>query len=140
MFRQCLCCLSAHNWLLKGMFMNTIFSLGIETFMEFIVVAYLNFLPEKPIYPRFLEIIGYYVTGFGMFLTCIVLPVSLLWHIARPPSREQLASTQFKETWGALFNNLKTEKRIQLAFYLMFMLRRAIFLLFGINATKSPGL
>lgn len=86
-----------------------------------------------------LEVIGFYVTAFGMLLAFVVLPFSVIWLLIRPPTKEQMSDKSFTDFWGILFEEVKTDTRSQLSFYLVFVVRRAIFLLVGLFATQSAG-
>ena len=136
-FKRICCCgneclQKTYNYLMDGVFMNLVNTLGIEIFMEVVVVVYLNFLPKDGTALQAGEVVGYYVSGLGILIAFVGLPVSVVWLIWTKPPREQLESEETKSVWGVLYDDLRTDRRWELAYYLIFIVRRALFLLLGL--------
>lgn len=121
-----------YDFLINGMFFRMPLILSIEIFMEIVVVVYLNFLPKdlKALQPG--EVLGYFISGLGVIICFVLLPGGVIWLVYKQPNRQQLEREEFKERWGVLYDDIRTGDRWQLAFYLMFIIRRAVFLLLGL--------
>lgn len=67
------------NKLIKGLFFNTLISLTMEGFLEFVVYAFLNIYTKN--FSLNGEILGFIIAVFCAFCALIFLPAALLWAI-----------------------------------------------------------
>lgn len=119
--------------LLDNVFMNIILELGLEVLMDFIITIYLNAQAQIPGALKSGEILGYFLTAFASFMCFVVLPCCLVWYVVRRPSKEEIASEEFTGKWSILSEELRTDTRWHLAFYLVFYVRRMIYLAIGLG-------
>ena len=116
----------------KDLYWNTLLSLTLECFMDFVVCSYLNAQTLRDTKPLLGETLGIICWASVMTLLFIVLPVALLLLITIKPSSKELKKDKHKEVWGVLYEDLRTKSRFQLAFYLVFVIRRSVFLCVGL--------
>ena len=126
------------QWLLektiKGLFFNIILSMTMEGFFEFVIYSILNFylidLTQNG------EVLGAMISSFCIFLASIFLPISLLWAIFSK-DEQQIASKEFQERWGVLFEFLKTKSKLTRFYNLIFVLRRFLFVMLCFYKNES---
>lgn len=104
--------------------------------MEFVIIAYLNFRVNG-IRNYEGEIMGWTVCFTALIIVFIALPVSLVWFIYQKPSKTKLQNSTFKRRWGSIYENLKSNDRWQLSYYLIFVLRRSFYLILGLYVTRD---
>ena len=118
------------QWLLektiKGLFFNIILSMTMEGFFEFVIYSFLNFYSID--FSLNGEDLGVMISSFCIFSAAIFLPISLLWAIFSKDEQE-LASKEFEERWGALFEFIRTKSKLTRIYNLIFALRRFLFVM-----------
>ncbi len=97
-----------------------------EGFFEFVIHSFLNFYSIDLTLNG--EVLGVMISSFCIILACIFLPISLLWAIFSKNEKE-LASKEFNDRWGALFEFLKTKSKLNRFYNLIFVLRRLLFVM-----------
>jgi len=118
----------SHKWVIKlkeKLFFSELFALLLEAYLELVLSGYLNQL--EPIFSSDGDIagavVGYtmlIVCGFGMPLLYIKMLLSPLDNFQKP---------NFKQKWGQFYERIKIDCKYKLCFYLVFMLRRVLFIL-----------
>jgi hypothetical protein len=126
------------QWLLektiKDLFFNLIFSMTMEGFFEFVIYSFLNFYSIDLNLNG--EVLGVMISSFCIILACIFLPISLLWAIFSKNEKE-IASKEFEDRWGALFEFLKTKSKLTRFYNLIFVLRRFLFVMLCFYKNES---
>lgn len=65
--------------------------------------------------------------AWSLFLTClVVLPGVFVWMLKKK-SIEEITDPKFEKRWGQLYFNIQTKDKFQIAFYLVFIVRRFIY-------------
>jgi hypothetical protein len=118
----------SHKWVIKlkeKLFFGELFALLLEAYLELVLSGYLNQL--EPIYSTDGDtagaVVGYTMLifcGFGMPLLYIKMLLSPLDSFEKP---------SFKQKWGQFYERIKIDCKYKLCFYLVFMLRRVLFIL-----------
>jgi hypothetical protein len=111
---------------IKGLFFNIILSMTMEGFFEFLVYSLLNLYTIDLSLNG--EVLGVMISSLCIYLAAIYLPVSLLWAIFSK-NEKQIASNEFKERWGAIFEFLKTKNKLTRFYNLIFVIRRFLFVM-----------
>ena len=111
---------------IKGLFFNIILSMSMEGFLEFVIYSFLNFYSIN--FSLNGEVLGVMISSFCIFLAAFFLPISLMWAIFSKDEK-QIASKEFKEKWGALFEFVKTKNKYTRFYNLIFVLRRFLFVM-----------
>ena len=126
------------HWLLektiKGLFFNIILSMTMEGLFEFIIYSFLNFYQNDLTLNG--EVLGVMISSFCIFLAVIFLPISLLWAIFSKDEK-QIASKEFEDRWGVLFEFLKTKSKLTRFYNLIFVIRRFLFVMLCFYRNES---
>ena len=101
---------------------------------EFVIHSFLNFYSINLTFNG--EVLGVMISSFCIILACIFLPISLLWAIFSKNEKE-LASKEFEDRWGALFEFLKTKSKLTRFYNLIFVLRRFLFVMLCFYKNES---
>lgn len=117
------------------MLFNNLLKLTIEIYLEVLVVIYLNYI-ARDVHPELYayEMLSFYISAFGLVLAFILLPISVIYLTLKRPSKEELEDKEgvYWTRLQPLFDELRTNNRWQLSFYLMFVLRRLAFIMVGL--------
>ena len=80
--------------------------------MDFVICAYLNSFSVFDALPLAGEYLGLICWSCVMILIFIVLPAAVIILIARKPEADELNTEKSKDTWGVLYDDLRTENRL----------------------------
>lgn len=81
---SCECVKKISDWFLEGIFMNFILGLGIEVFMDFVIIVYLNFKGDN-IHSILGEVLGWSVSISAVVIAFVALPLCLIWLVVKRP-------------------------------------------------------
>ena len=128
-----------HKKLKPILFFEEILTLGIEGSMSFVIAGYFNI--DFPLNGKGYdgEEIGLPYAYFSIGLSCVFVPIALVWLIFQDKSK--YVNEEFKATWGALYHGINVrfgQIKIQACFYLVFVARRLAFLYLGFTGLKFP--
>ena len=108
-----------------GLFFNSVLSLLLEANFELLISGYLQLrAPLKSVSGEITSI------GYGwltVMLIALFLPVAQVYVLVQP--RSVLESTTFKESWSDLYEEIKTSDKWSLSYFLLFVLRRILYVL-----------
>lgn len=107
----------------KKLFYSELLRILIEGYLEFLIAGYLAV--KNPLFTTAGEvlsfIVGIVVTPLtGIFIPCIII------NILRQPLKT-IQSVAFRQKWGQLYGGVKTRSKFTLLYYLLFVLRRNLF-------------
>lgn len=110
----------------KNIFFGEIIELYIQGLMEFLIAAVLS--TKMPAYNFIGETISYGISYTSFFVILIFLPFSCIYIIISP--YERIIDPKFYKRWGQLYQNMFELRKDRSArfFYLLFVLRRIIFI------------
>ena len=97
----------------------------LEAYLEFLITGFLN--SKAPLYSSDGEVVSNLVGYFTLFITCVVMPLTFIWILTKPIQATK--EHKFEEKWGKFYHTIKMENKTNMLFYLIFMLRRLIFVL-----------
>ena len=101
--------------------------------MEFLIAGYLNY--DKPICDSESsgEVIAIVVSYFCLATTLVIVPGAMI-HLLNE-KLEIIQSIEFKNSYGSLYEGVRTDSKFNVAFYLVFILRRMMFsfIAFGLS-------
>lgn len=126
------CCKNTRNTVLRNIFYSVLIKLPVEMFYEFYLVTYLAYL-------RFVwnsisgEVVSFALVVLVSLLTYLLLPVVLIWFVAKKPTEEELNDEEFKKKWLFLYEDIRSKSRWQLSYILNFVLRRLTFMALAIH-------
>ena len=81
---------------------------------------------------------GYAYGIIGFILEFVFLPLVFIYYMMVP--QEKLLTDEFRNKFGWLYANIKTENRLQRAYRIVFVGRRWLLLYFGFGLTATPVL
>ena len=94
----------------------------IEGYLEFLITCFIKLRePEGNEKHLYNEIINYSI-GATIF---ILLPIIFIWFLCRP--LEVIQTESFITKWRILFHDIKIKSKFELSFYLIFCIRRIIY-------------
>ena len=96
----------------------------IEGYFEFTISCYLQII--KPLDSKSGEQISIVIGYLGIILV-LALPLSIM--ILLFQSIDSLKKESWMKRFGSLYEGLKTNNKLELSFYLLFLLRRIIFII-----------
>ena len=105
------------------MFYNELFALLVEAYFEMLISSYLQI--RAPLRTANGEVTS---IGFGyitIFFIMVFLPIAMIWLLFQP--RSNLEDKKFQESWIDLYRGMKTHSKWQSAYFLVFILRRIIY-------------
>ena len=104
--------------------------------MEFLIAGYLNY--DKPICDKEAsgEKFAVVVSYFCLFSSLVLVPGAMI-HILSE-KLEVIQSIEFKNSYGSMYEGVKTDSKFKLAFYLIFILRRMLFSFVAFGLSWSP--
>ena len=105
-----------------------------EGFFEFLIYSFLNFYSIDLKLNG--EVLGVLMSSFCIFFAIIFLPVALIWAIFSK-NEQQIASKEFQDRWGALFEFIKTKNKFTRFYILIFVLRRFLFVMLCFYKNQS---
>ena len=93
--------------------------------MEFFISGYLNF--QKPLFATGIlgEQISILVSWFSMAGTILIAPIGLAYIVDQDEAT--LETEEFKESFGSLYDGVKTRTRATRSYFMFFIIRRLIF-------------
>ena len=91
--------------------------------VEFLINGYLNLMTAQSTSGG--EIMGASLSGFCIFLSSTVLPLTIMWMICFK-SRTQLSSEKFNKKYGALFEGVNLNWTSSRFYFLVYWTRRMI--------------
>ena len=116
-----------YRTLSKNIFFNQIISLSLESYMEFYIKGLMNLKTAD--YSTNGEWLGILISYFIFFMIHGVIPLLLIYLLSIDLSK--LKSEYIQPYIGALYEGKKVNSKFQLAYTLVFVLRRGIFMTIG---------
>ena len=108
----------------EKLFFGFIIELLLESYLELVIAGYLN--SKAPLFTADGDIAAAYVGYASLFFTCIVMPAICIYILRQPLNMYQ--EKLFKRRFGAFYELMRTDNKWRVAFYLIFMMRRIIFI------------
>lgn len=105
------------------LFWIEILALMIEAEFEMLISGYLQM--KHPVYTTWGEMFSTFLAGFGLFVALVCFPAAIIY-VSRQEV-EVLSKLFFFMKWGPIYEGLKTESKWTLAYYLIYILRRILF-------------
>ena len=112
---------------------NEIISTLLEAYIEIIISIYFNY--QHPLFSPSGEFISTIFSCFIFFLSVIFLPLAFVHVISNKLTT--IKKPNFIRKWGALYDENKLTSKINVLFYFIFILRRALFVLTCLAAHNS---
>ena len=125
--------MKAHKITSKNLFFNHILGLSLEAYMEFYINGLMNL--QTADYSTNGEWIGMLLSYFTSIMIHGVLPLLLLY--LQTLDLNKLKSEKLQSYIGVLYTERKYKTKFQLAYTLMFIIRRGIFLTLGMFILNS---
>ena len=113
----------------RRLFFRDIHILLLEAYIEFVIAFYFNM--KYPLYTSAGEMMGVIFGYMCLFGTMIFLPLSFLYLSSK--SRSIVSSPGFRGRWGGLYEGVSLRSRMQLMFFLFYMVRRTFFVTVAVN-------
>ena len=123
------------NNMKKQLFFNGFFSIILEAYIEFLISSLLNL--SSPESSNNGELISKYLSYFCLFVTLIICPIAFAYVLKQP--LDTLNSHAFESRWGSLYESVKLENKYTTSYYLVFMLRRIVFVGVAFFMYSSPS-
>jgi hypothetical protein len=111
----------------KDIFFNQILGLSLEAYIEFYINSLLNI--QTADFSTNGEWLGISLSYFTAIIIHGVLPILSLFIISR--KKKELIKTPFSECVGELYESTRIDSKLKLAYTLMFIIRRGIYLTIG---------
>lgn len=105
----------------------------IEAEFEMLISGYLQL--KDPVYSTWGEYISTYLAGFGLFLALVGFPAAIIYVIYQDV--EYLLKIHFEWKWGPIYEGLKIKNKWALAYYLVYIIRRILFVLIAFFITHG---
>ena len=127
----------------KKLFKQVIFSdlvvLFLEGYMEFCIAVFIRVQSGKALFsdenlPA--ETFSNVTCCICIFAIVICLPCLLIYTATR--NRDTLANSKFEEWFGVLTEGLHLRKKLSLSYYLLFVIRRLLFLILAFYSFQVP--
>jgi len=115
------------------LFFGQLISLGIAGYMEFLIAGYYNL--NNKIDSTSGGDIGLVIAYFVVFLTCIFMPLSLVFLLFQ--RRRDLHRYRIFNILGELYSGFKTDTKFNLLYYLLFGVRRVFYVYLVFNWEDS---
>ena len=110
------------------LFFGEIISIGIEAYFEFLISGYLAVYADIMTVDG--EVLSTIMGWFSLIITCIIMPITLLWLLTKP--LKEFHHPRFEEKFGAYFEDLSYKDKFKLSFCMIFMMRRILFVVTSI--------
>lgn len=107
----------------KDLFFSEFISITLEGYFEFLIAAYLNL--SQPLATTNGERASLYLGWYCVIIAVIIFP--LLWVMILCTPLKTLNSNKFKKKYGHFFEGVKSDKKIYIMYYLVYIIRRLIF-------------
>ena len=115
----------------RNVFFRDIHRIFIETYIEFLIAFYFNY--KYPLYTDVGDILGVIFGFICAFVTMIFIPASF-WYILVCKKRTKILTKPiFFQKWGALYENVSTKTKWHVCFYLLYIIRRLIYVTIAFN-------
>ena len=103
----------------------------IEAYLDYLISAYLNI--KYPLSETSGELLGliFAYTCFGF--TIVMMPIYLLYTLTRPIAYFRDPKLLFLKNLGLIYTELNTHHKLQLAYFVFYILRRILYVLIFIN-------
>lgn len=121
----------------KQLFFGDLLVIFIEGYLEFLISSFLIFGAPDSSTDKTPFTIGIGVIGF--LISNIVVPCIIFFHL-RTNSTAKFESNEFQLKWGVLYRNLKFKSKIQIAYSIVFILRRMVYVWVAVYGIHQPGL
>jgi hypothetical protein len=95
----------------------------LEAYLEFLISGYLNSL--NPLFSTNGEVIASIMGYVCLALSLVVLPSMFTWILVQPVSN--LQDKNFEQKYGTYYNGIDYQHKMNAAFNLIFIVRRALF-------------
>ena len=105
------------------LFWIEILSLMIEAEFEMLISGYLQL--KDPVYTTWGEKFSTFLAYFGLILALIGFPVAIIYVMCQ--EKVILYKVQFEWKWGPIYEGIRTESKWTLAYYLVYIMRRILF-------------
>jgi hypothetical protein len=115
--------LKVRNFLILRLFWIEILCLMIEAEFEMLISGYLQL--KDPVYTTRGEKFSTFLACFGLFLALIGFPFAIIYVMCQ--EKNTLATIPFEWKWGPIYEGLRTESKWTLAYYLVYVMRRIVF-------------
>lgn len=101
--------------------------------MEFLISGYLNYDRPKCGDKASGEQVSVYVAYFCLMITLVIVPGFMI-HLLNTPLQE-IQTKEFKDSYGSMYEGVKTDSKARLAYFPIFIFRRFLFLFiaFGLH-------
>jgi hypothetical protein len=107
--------------------------LSLEAYMEFYIYSLLNI--QTPDFSTNGELIGISLSYFIMVMIHGILPLLMIFTITR--KKKELFKTPYSKYVGELYESTKIDSRIRIAYTLIFIIRRNLYLTLGMFILDS---
>ena len=128
------------NWFMKKLhqrlFFSDILSLHMETYMEILITAWLNF--RHPLKTKVGETFSFYFSLYVAVWALLFIPILLAWVVFT--NKENLQKASFHSRWGQLVEGVKTRRKAFLLQKPLLLLRRIIWVIICFNLESHGGL
>lgn len=125
-----------NKWLIKSMFFSELILISIEGSMEFLISGYLNTADQNLDFSNSGEIVSIIVGYCCLILVLVVLPGFFIYLLTRSLQEIRLIK-EFKIKWGELYAGCKINSKMALSNYLVFIIRRIIYLYIAFTFTEQ---
>lgn len=105
------------------MFFTEFISITLEGYFEFLIAAYLNL--SKPLTSTSGEEASMYVGWYSFIVPVVIFP--LMWIMILTMPLKTLNSKKFQKKYGTFFEGVRSDRKIYILYYLVYILRRMIF-------------
>mmetsp|Transcript_24944 Transcript_24944/g.38740 ORF Transcript_24944/g.38740 Transcript_24944/m.38740 type:complete len:353 (+) Transcript_24944:2718-3776(+) len=122
----------------KTLFFNDILILALEGYLEFLICGYLN-LQQPLIDTSFTaERLSLFISLF-CFATALLLPVAFFTALVYFDT-SKFRTKSFSQKFGVLIEGVRTQDKVSLSYFLIFMIRRLLFFMIAFTFTSAPSL
>ena len=121
---------------MKDLFFNGFITLGVEALFSYFITGYLSFTTIQ--YTSFGEILDSIYTYFC--ITLIFGNLIFLLILIATKNHDQIIQQENQEQWGSFFRYIKVKFFIDRIYYLIFILRRYLYIAVFLLYRNYPGL
>tara|TARA_B110000285_G_scaffold233603_1_gene307901 strand:+ start:418 stop:1257 length:840 start_codon:yes stop_codon:yes gene_type:complete len=108
----------------QNLFFGQLLAIAITGYMEFLIAGYYTI--TYGLTSTSGEVISNYTAYFALIVTCILMPLAILFIIVQ--RRRDLHRYRIYNVLGELYAGFKTSDRINLTYYLLFGIRRVMYI------------
>lgn len=105
------------------LFWIEILALMIEAEFEMLISGYLQI--THPVYTTWGEKFSTFLAGFGLFVALVGFPAAVIYVLRQEVN--ELSKLYFFMKWGPIYEGLRMESKWTLAYYLVYIIRRILF-------------